>query len=155
MEPQEGQDQFPILGGLYMMPTSYDPAAMGMDQLQTAPVQMELYSGKLQELDQLFMTQRDEIERMTLEELKNHNLPLARVKKIMKSDEDVRMISAEAPALFAKACELFIVELSFRAWVHTEESRRRTLHRSDVAQCISRTDIFDFLLDIVPSKADS
>lgn len=38
-----------------------------------------------------------------------HQLPLARIKKIMKSDEDVRMISAEAPVLFAKACELFIL----------------------------------------------
>ena len=43
-------------------------------------------------------------------------LPLARIKKIMKSDEDVRMISAEAPVLFAKACELFILDLSMRAW---------------------------------------
>ena len=36
------------------------------------------------------------------EEMKNKQiLPLARVKKIMKSDEDVRMISSDAPALFA------------------------------------------------------
>lgn len=28
--------------------------------------------------------------------------------QIMKSDEDVRMISAEAPVLFARACEFFI-----------------------------------------------
>ncbi len=44
-------------------------------------------------------------------DFKNHNLPLARIKKIMKSDEDVRMISSEAPALFAKACEMFILEV--------------------------------------------
>jgi nuclear transcription factor Y gamma len=37
------------------------------------------------------------------------------------------MISAEAPILFAKACEMFIIELTIRAWVHTEESKRRTL----------------------------
>lgn len=39
------------------------------------------------------------------------NLPLARIKKIMKSDDDVRMISSEAPTLFAKACEIFILEV--------------------------------------------
>lgn len=39
----------------------------------------------------------------------------------------VKMISAEAPILFAKACEIFIIELTFRAWMHTEESKRRTL----------------------------
>lgn len=42
------------------------------------------------------------------------DLPLARIKRIMKSDEDVRMISAEAPVLFAKACELFIMEMTMR-----------------------------------------
>ena len=45
----------------------------------------------------------------------------------MKSDEDVRMISAEAPVLFAKACELFILELSLRGWGAAEKSKRRTL----------------------------
>jgi nuclear transcription factor Y gamma len=104
-----------------------------------------------QELERLFLTHREEIEQMTAEDMRTHHqLPLARVKKIMKSDEDVRMISAEAPALFAKACELFIIEITHRAWVFTEENRRRTLQRSDVATAIAQTDIFDFLIDIVP-----
>lgn len=38
-----------------------------------------------------------------------------------------QMISAEAPVLFAKAAEIFISELSLRAWVHTEDNKRRTL----------------------------
>ena len=50
---------------------------------------------------------------------KIHKLPLARIKKIMKSDEDVRMISAETPALFAKACEMFIIELAQRSFYFT------------------------------------
>eukprot|EP00121_Abeoforma_whisleri_P002797 Awhi_evm1s2515 len=54
-------------------------------------------------------------------------LPLARIKKIMKLDEDVKMISAEAPILFSKALEIFICELSLRSWAHTEENKRRTL----------------------------
>jgi hypothetical protein len=37
------------------------------------------------------------------------------------------MISAEAPVLFAKACEMFIHELTLRAWIHTDENKRRTL----------------------------
>ena len=32
----------------------------------------------------------------------------------MKSDEDVRMISAEAPVLFAKACEMFILGMLYK-----------------------------------------
>ena len=54
----------------------------------------------------------------TEQDFKTHNdLPLARIKRIMKSDEDVRMISAEAPVLFAKACEMFILELTLRCAV--------------------------------------
>lgn len=132
--------------------TDFSPLAGTYDSLHTAPEQTELDTDKLHQLEQFIISQRHEISRMSLEELRTHNLPLARVKKIMRSDEDVRMISAEAPALFAKACELFIAELSFRSWVHTEESKRRTLHRSDIAQCISQTDIFDFLMDIVPYR---
>ncbi|OIW21470.1 hypothetical protein TanjilG_04914 [Lupinus angustifolius] len=92
--------------------------------------------------------QRQEIEHVN--DFKNHQLPLARIKKIMKADEDVRMISAEAPILFAKACELFILELTIRSWLHAEENKRRTLQKNDIAAAITRTDIFDFLVDIVP-----
>ena len=81
---------------------------------------------------------------------KQHQLPLARIKKIMKSDEDVKMISDEAPVLFSKACELFILELTLRSWLHTEEKKRRTLQRNDIVGAISRGDVLDFLLDIVP-----
>jgi len=48
----------------------------------------------------------------------------------MKLDDDVKMISAEAPMLFAKAAEIFIHELTLRAWVHTEDNKRRTLQVS-------------------------
>lgn len=62
------------------------------------------------------------------------------------------MISAEAPILFAKACELFILELTIRSWLHAEENKRRTLQKNDIAAAITRTDIFDFLVDIVPRE---
>ena len=62
----------------------------------------------------------------------------------------LQMISAEAPVLFAKACEMFILELTLRSWIHTEENKRRTLQRNDIAAAITKTDIFDFLVDIVP-----
>lgn len=61
-----------------------------------------------------------------------------------------QMIAAEAPVLFAKACEMFILELTLRSWIHTEENKRRTLQRNDIAGAITRGDIFDFLVDIVP-----
>ncbi|GMN53744.1 hypothetical protein TIFTF001_022871 [Ficus carica] len=101
-----------------------------------------------QQLQMFWSNQMQEIEQTT--DFKNHSLPLARIKKIMKADEDVRMISAEAPVIFAKACEMFILELTLRSWIHTEENKRRTLQKNDIAAAISRTDVFDFLVDIIP-----
>lgn len=83
---------------------------------------------------------------------KMHQLPLARIKKVMKADPEVKMISAEAPILFAKGCDMFITELTMRAWIHAEENKRRTLQRSDIASALAKSDMFDFLIDIVPRE---
>jgi nuclear transcription factor Y gamma len=98
----------------------------------------------------------EEIRGMDLVGLKHQELPLARIKKvrkgavllatddddislqIMKLDDDVKMISAEAPVLFAKAAEMFITELTMRAWIHTEDNKRRTLQRNDIAMAITK-----------------
>merc|ERR1712045_1024097 len=92
----------------------------------------------------------EEIRAMGNAGLKHQELPLARIKKIMKLDEDFKMISAEAPVLFSKAAEIFIHELTMRAWIHTEDNKRRTLQRNDIAMAITKYDQFDFLIDIVP-----
>lgn len=77
-------------------------------------------------------------------------LPLARIKKVMKSDPDVKMIAADAPILFCKACEIFIAEITARAYIIADSNKRRTLSRSDIAKALSKSDQFDFLIDIVP-----
>lgn len=92
----------------------------------------------------------DEIRNLTAKDFRVQELPLARIKKIMKLDEDVKMISAEAPVLFAKAAQIFVTELTLRAWIHTEDNKRRTLQRNDIAMAITKFDQFDFLIDIVP-----
>ncbi|KAJ2802165.1 hypothetical protein H4R21_002518 [Coemansia helicoidea] len=87
-------------------------------------------------------------------DFKTHLLPLARIKKVMKSDPDVKvqMISAEAPILFSKACEIFITEITQRAWMNAEENKRRTLQRQDVSFAAQRSEMFDFLIDVVPRE---
>ena len=85
------------------------------------------------------------------------------------------MISSEGPLLFSKACEIFIGEIAIRAWMNTCEKKRRTVQKSDVQvrgwlhssssssplpslphppppgqAALNRSDMFDFLIDIVP-----
>ncbi|CDW85190.1 UNKNOWN [Stylonychia lemnae] len=121
------------------------------------------YLRHLAELTDKWNKLKDEIDRMPksknmpsysliddLEQFKDQKLPLARIKKIMKSDEDVRMISAEAPILFAKACEMFIIEMTHKAYYYAKKNNRKTLQRNDIAAAITDTEIYDFLLDIMP-----
>lgn len=105
-----------------------------------------------QAYDQFWPRQQEDMRCLEAGAFKQQELPLARIKKIMKLDDDVKMISAEAPMLFAKAAEIFIHELTMRAWIHTEDNKRRTLQRNDIAMAIAKYDQFDFLIDIVPRE---
>ena len=151
-QQQQQQQAMAVAGGQphvqYAYATGVQPgqAPAGYPAPQMQP--MGYQSVHMQQLQHFWNTQRQEIEQVN--DFKNHQLPLARIKKIMKADEDVKMISAEAPVLFAKACEMFTLELTLRSWMHAEENKRRTLQRNDIAAAITRTDIFDFLVDIVP-----
>lgn len=119
--------------------------------------QRQGYSGGLQgKLEKFWAEMMDDVTSSggDLAEFKMQQLPLARIKKIMKSDEDVRMISAEAPVLFAKACEFFILEMTLRAWHIAEENNRRTLTRQDISDAVNRTEVWDFLADTVPAEQD-
>ncbi|GAA5884338.1 hypothetical protein JCM6882_002234 [Rhodosporidiobolus microsporus] len=86
------------------------------------------------------------------DDFKHQALPLARIKKVAKMDPEVQgqMISSEVTVLFEKACQIFIQELTARAHLVSLAARRRTLSRADVASAVSRSDMFDFLIDIVP-----
>ncbi|KAL7415692.1 histone-fold-containing protein [Mrakia frigida] len=94
-----------------------------------------------------FWTSRMELAESEDPDFKHHVLPLARIKKVMKSDEDVQMISAEAPIIFSRACELFISELTCRSYLVAEAAKRKTLQRADVGKATAGSDQFDFLLD--------
>lgn len=100
-------------------------------------------------LHRFWETQYDQITRQE-SDYKAYQLPLARIKKIMRIEEDVKMISGEAPIIFSKACELFVLELTLRSWCFTEHDNRRTLQRSDVANAVSQSEMYDFLVDVIP-----
>lgn len=99
---------------------------------------------------QLFWDQRL-LEILNISEFKSQ-LPLARTKKIMKLDKKVKMVSAETPVLLTKACELFIMELTLRSWLHAEGSDRRILHPCDIVGAVSHDEGLGFLADTVGSN---
>lgn len=82
--------------------------------------------------------------------IKDLNLPLARIKRLMKVEEGVRMVASEVPVLFSLVAEVFIEELTVRAWINTDESKRRILQKSDISAAIKTSQMYDFLIYIVP-----
>ncbi len=47
---------------------------------------------------------------------------------------------------------VFIAEITARAFIIADSNKRRTLSRSDIAKALSKSDQFDFLMDIVPRE---
>ncbi|XP_075105966.1 uncharacterized protein LOC107779351 isoform X13 [Nicotiana tabacum] len=84
---------------------------------------------------------------------RKQELPLARIRRVIKSNDQVKMVSAHAIVLFAKATEMFILELTLRAWMQAEQVKRRTLKRYDIARAIRNEELLDFLCDIVPLQS--
>ncbi|XP_044962111.1 nuclear transcription factor Y subunit C-4-like [Hordeum vulgare subsp. vulgare] len=117
---------------------------------QSQEYQQQLQQLHHRRLQHFWAERRSEIEQATV--IKNHHhMHLKRIRKIMKADEGAdMMIAAEAPVLFAKACEMLTLEMTMRSWMVTEENKRRILKKSDVAAAVARTDVYDFLVDIIP-----
>lgn len=59
-------------------------------------------------------------------------------------------VTKPATADFVLILAVFIAELTCRAWLIAESNKRRTLQKSDVAAAIGLSDMFDFLIDILP-----
>ncbi|KAL2330998.1 hypothetical protein Fmac_018579 [Flemingia macrophylla] len=100
------------------------------------------------ELSNFKSQQLEEVKNIT--DFKTHALPLEQIKRILKYDEDVDIISSDACPVFSKACEMFIKQLTLRSWAHAEENKKKTLHRSDIAAAILEPAEYDFLTDFVP-----
>ncbi|KAF7819967.1 nuclear transcription factor Y subunit C-2 [Senna tora] len=68
----------------------------------------------------------------------------------MGVDFDDLEIFEESRAVLEKATEIFIEELSLRAWYRTGEKNKNTIERNDFAEEINENKVYGFLADIVP-----
>lgn len=64
-------------------------------------------------------------------------------------DDQLKMISAEAPILFSKICEVFIQEVTLRAWTIVDTHKRRTVQKQDILDALKKSNMYDFLIDLV------
>lgn len=69
----------------------------------------------------------------------------------MKVEEDVKMVASEVPALFSFVAEVFVQELTVRAWMCTEDGKRKILQSSDIGFAVKTSSMYDFLTYVVPT----
>lgn len=101
------------------------------------------------QIEKFWITTMENAANMPID-LKDFQLPLARIKRLMKVEEEVKMVASEVPILFSKVAEKFIEELTLRAWMNTEENKRRILQKNDLSAAVRTSDMFDFLIYIIP-----
>ncbi|KAJ3326480.1 Chromatin accessibility complex protein 1 [Blyttiomyces sp. JEL0837] len=81
------------------------------------------------------------------------DMPIARIKTIMKEDKDVctKIVSTDASLSVACATEMFLEMVVKMAYRVTEEEGRRTVHYKDLVKALGTQDRLEFLKDVVPS----
>lgn len=79
-------------------------------------------------------------------------LPLARVKRIVKTDPDIKLISSDAAFLITRSTELFIQLLAKEAYKETLKNKRKVLQYNDLSKVVKDKEEMEFLLDIIPQK---
>ena len=94
-------------------------------------------------------SRRTELEGAPQHPLRELCLPLARIRRLMKIEENVNHIAVEVPFLYAKMTEFFVEELATRAWEVTERKRHNTLRHEDIAEAIESAEFYDFLRHFV------
>ncbi|KAK9458803.1 uncharacterized protein V1516DRAFT_656830 [Lipomyces oligophaga] len=78
------------------------------------------------------------------------SLPLSRIKKLIKLDDEVRACASSAAFAVTIATEMFIQYLCDQSLHMSRSEKRKTLHYKDIANAVNKIDELMFLSDIVP-----
>ena len=88
--------------------------------------------------EQVEQNENEKSERLT-------RLPLARIKTLIKADQDVTIASLESVFLITKATELFIETIAKEMHRITQGQKRKTIYRKDMDAVIEMMDEYAFL----------
>lgn len=78
-------------------------------------------------------------------EAKLTQLPMGRIRNIMKLDPDLQIASNESVFAVTRAVELFIESLAREAFTYTAQAKKKTVQKRDVELAISAVDSLTFL----------
>ncbi|WVO21629.1 uncharacterized protein IAS62_002938 [Cryptococcus decagattii] len=76
--------------------------------------------------------------------------PVTRVKKIVKADRDIDIMSSEAVFMVSVAAEYFIKHFMEEGYTKARLEKRKLINYRDMANVVARSEEFDFLKDVIP-----
>jgi len=76
---------------------------------------------------------------------KHVQLPLTRVRMMIKSDPDVSIVGQDALMVITKATEMFIAYVARECYTQTLQAKRKTIQKRDFDACIQPRDELAFL----------
>ncbi|TXT15816.1 hypothetical protein VHUM_00319 [Vanrija humicola] len=76
--------------------------------------------------------------------------PISRIKRIIKADKELDMMSTEATFLVAVATEYFIKHFMEEGYMKARLEKRRIVNYKDMANVVERSEEFEFLKDVIP-----
>ncbi|WVQ78996.1 hypothetical protein IAT38_001088 [Cryptococcus sp. DSM 104549] len=77
--------------------------------------------------------------------------PVARVKRIVKADGDVEIMSNEAVFMVSVAAEYFVKHFMEEGLTKARLEKRKLVTYKDMANVVARSEEFDFLKDVIPA----
>ncbi|ODQ67922.1 DNA polymerase epsilon subunit C [Nadsonia fulvescens var. elongata DSM 6958] len=75
--------------------------------------------------------------------------PVARIKKLMQSDDDIGKVAQATPIVVAKALELFMISLIEESCNQARNTNSKRVAPAHLKQAVMNTDQFDFLQEVV------
>ncbi|CAN6326090.1 unnamed protein product [Urochloa humidicola] len=105
---------------------------------------------KKQTIQEFWGKKQEEMEAM--KDFRKHPIPMRRLRKVINAKKGKIMMRTDSPSFLTKACELFVQELSFRAWMCANSHGRRIILGSDIAEAIASINSHDFLNNILGSE---
>ena len=76
---------------------------------------------------------------------KHVQLPLTRVRMMIRSDPDVNIVGQEALMVITKATEMFIAYIARECYTQTIQAKRKTIQKRDFDACVPLRDELAFL----------
>ncbi|CAL5097891.1 unnamed protein product [Urochloa decumbens] len=105
---------------------------------------------KRQTVQEFWRKKQEEIE--AIEDFRKHPIPMRRLKKVVNAKKGKIMMRTDSPSFLAKACELFVQELTFRAWMCANSHGRRIILGSDIAEAVASIKTYGFLNNVLRSE---